>query len=72
MKETLSNGHIVMWGPYTRDELDELHDMGVHSPPIRLPSLALKPSAALESGVAAQKPNSGEVVSSEEPGTDLG
>ena len=46
MKKMLSNGRWVMWGPYTKDELDELHDMGVHSPPIRVPSLALKPSVA--------------------------
>ncbi len=47
MKKMLSNGRWVMWGPYTRDELDELHNMGVHSPPIRVPSRALKPSEPL-------------------------
>ena len=47
MKKKLSNGRWVMWGPYTRDELDELHDMGVHSPPIRVPSRALKPTEHL-------------------------
>ena len=44
MKKIYSDGYWVMYGPYTKAELDELHDMGVHSPPIRLPSLALKPS----------------------------
>ena len=72
MNETLSNGRWVMWGPYTKAEIQELYDMGIGAPPIRLPSLALKPPVALESGVAAEEPNSGEVVSSEESGTDLG
>ena len=61
MKKMLSNGRWVMWGPYTRDELDELHDMGVHSPPIRLPSLALKPSIPQKGGVATEKSDSEEV-----------
>ena len=55
MKKTLSNGLVVMWGPYTKDELDELHDMGAHSPPIRVPSLALKPSVPQKGGVANEK-----------------
>ena len=61
MKKTLSNGLVVMWGPYTRDELDELHSMGVHSPPIRVPSLALKPSVPQKGGVATEKSDSEEV-----------
>ena len=60
MKKTLSNGLVVMWGPYTKDELDELHDMGVHSPPIRVPSRALKPSVPLKGRVGTEKSDSGE------------
>ena len=61
MKKMLSNGRWVMWGPYTKDELDELHDMGVHSPPIRVPSLALKPSVPQKGGVTTEKSDSEEV-----------
>ena len=47
-------------GPYTKDELDELHDMGVHSPPIRVPSLALNPSVPQKGGVDTKESDSGE------------
>ena len=55
MKETLSNGHIVMWGPYTKAEIQEIYDDGIGAPPIRLPSLALKPSVPQKGGVGTEK-----------------
>ena len=60
MKETLSNGHIVMWGPYTKAEIQEIYDDGIGAPPIRLPSLALKPSVPQKGGVGTKESDSGE------------
>ena len=60
MKETLSNGHIVMWGPYTKAEIREIYDSGIGAPPIRLPSLALKPPVPQKGGVGTKESDSGE------------
>ena len=60
MKKTLSNGSWIMWGPYTKAEIREIYDSGSGAPPIRLPSLALKPSVPQKGGVGTKESDSRE------------
>ena len=35
------NGFVIRWGPYTKEELDEIWAEGVNAAPISSPSLSL-------------------------------